>query len=182
MVKSKKGKNVNSADNQQERLKTIPRDHLNIGWIVGFTDGEGCFSVSIFKNKTSPLKWQVFPEFVITQGSISLHSLYFVKDFFGCGNIYANHRKGNRDNLYRYCVRSLKDLQEKIIPFFEINRLKTSKREDFIIFSDIVRMIDKKVHKSQEGLKLIARLSQTMNNKKPSLFLESSETRRQTSN
>ena len=50
-----------SADNQQERL-------LKIGWIVGFTDGEGCFSLSIFRNKTSKLGWQVFPEFVITQG------------------------------------------------------------------------------------------------------------------
>ncbi len=32
-----------SADNQQERLKTI-------GWIVGYVDGEGCFSVSVCRN------------------------------------------------------------------------------------------------------------------------------------
>ena len=54
-------KNVSSADNQQERLKIE-------NWILGFTDGEGCFSVSLLKNKTSKLDWQVFPEFVITQG------------------------------------------------------------------------------------------------------------------
>ena len=182
---------MSSADNQQERLKTnskdsknfqIPRESLDIGWIVGFTDGEGCFSISIFKNKTCPLGWQVFPEFVITQASISLHSLYFVKDFFGCGNIYANNRSGNRDNLYRYCVRSLRDLNIKIIPFFEQNRLKTSKREDFIIFSDIIRMLNNKVHHSKRGLEIIARLVQTMNSKKQSKFLESSETTRQTSN
>ena len=38
--------NVTSADNQQERLKMI-------GWIVGFVDGEGCFSISVFKNRTT---------------------------------------------------------------------------------------------------------------------------------
>ena len=44
-------KNASSADNQQERPE------IN-GWIVGFTDGEGCFSVSIIRNKTSSLGWQ----------------------------------------------------------------------------------------------------------------------------
>ena len=32
--------NVMGADDQQERLKTV-------GWVVGFVDGEGCFSVAI---------------------------------------------------------------------------------------------------------------------------------------
>lgn len=54
-------KKVISADNQQERLEIE-------SWIVGFTDGEGCFSVSLLKNNTSKSGWQVFPEFVITQG------------------------------------------------------------------------------------------------------------------
>jgi len=35
-----------SADNQQGRLDFS-------SWIVGFVDGEGCFSVSIFRNRTS---------------------------------------------------------------------------------------------------------------------------------
>jgi len=38
--------NDTSRDNQQERLGTA-------NWIVGFVDGEGCFSVSIFKNLKS---------------------------------------------------------------------------------------------------------------------------------
>lgn len=31
-----------SADNQQERL-------IKIGWIIGFVDGEGCFSIGFIK-------------------------------------------------------------------------------------------------------------------------------------
>ncbi len=65
------------ADNQQERLRTV-------GWIVGFVDGEGCFSVTIQK-ATTATGWQVFPEFVVTQGEKSLQALHDLKEFFGCG-------------------------------------------------------------------------------------------------
>lgn len=97
----------------QERLEII-------FWIVGFTDGEDCFSASIFKNKTSKLGWQVFPEFVIAQGMKSLSALETIQEYFDCGKIYVNNRTDNhRENLYRYCVRSVSDLHTKIIPFFK---------------------------------------------------------------
>ena len=44
----KHSEKVFGADNQQERLKIE-------SWITGFTDGEGCFSVSFIRNKTT--KW-----------------------------------------------------------------------------------------------------------------------------
>ena len=100
-------KNVIGADNQQERLKIA-------WWIVGFTDGEGCFSIAVIKNKTTKFGKQIFPEFVITQGEKSLAALKKVKAFFGCGNIFINRRHDNHnENLYRYCVRSLDDLDKK---------------------------------------------------------------------
>ena len=69
-------KKVSGADNQQERLRFI-------GWIVGFVDGEGCFTVSFFKHPKSRLrlKWQVFPEFVITQEMKSKKALENIKNF-----------------------------------------------------------------------------------------------------
>jgi hypothetical protein len=80
------------ADNQQGRLD--PQ------WIVGFVDGEGCFSVSIFKNLTSKSGYQVFPEFVVTQGAKSLNVLEELQNFFECGKVYENRRKDNhRENL-----------------------------------------------------------------------------------
>ena len=115
------------ADNQQGRL--------NPWWIVGFVDGEGCFSISIFKNVTTKLGIQVFPEFVVTQGAKSLTAINNLKDYFGCGKIYLNSRKDNhKEPLYRYCVRSFADLQEKIIPFFDKYPLQTYKYQDFLIF------------------------------------------------
>ena len=163
-----------SAENQQERL-------LKAGWIVGFTDGEGCFSVSVFRNKTSKLGWQVFPEFVITQGKKSLSSLEEFKNFFGCGNILLNRRKDNHnEDLYRYAVRTFKDLTEIIIPFFKQHPLKTAKQNDFLLFVQILALISKKVHLSREGLRKVAELAAQMNRRVPSKFLlvESSETTR----
>ena len=143
---------VSSADNQQERLKLS-------GWIVGFVDGEGCFSVSIFKNRTSKSGFQVMPEFVVTQGQKSLEVLQTVKDFFGCGSIFVNRRHDNhRENIYRFCVRSLKDLHEKVIPFFGDNQLKTHKKHDFELFCKVVEMMIHRKHLTPEGLEAIRQL------------------------
>jgi len=166
---------MKTPDNQQERLKTI-------GWIVGYVDGEGCFSVSMFRNKSTRHGWQVFPEFVVTQGEKSLNSLKMIQNFFGCGRTFVNRRYDNhKENLYRYCVRSIKDLNEKIIPFFRKNRLKTEKKKDFEMFVSIIELMLKQEHFDLKGLKKIANLIQEMNRKIPSKFLESSETIRRTS-
>jgi hypothetical protein len=38
--------NPSSAENQQERL-------VEIGWVVGFVDGEGCFSINLVRQAGS---------------------------------------------------------------------------------------------------------------------------------
>ena len=119
--------NATSADNQQERL--------NPWWIVGFTDGEGCFSVSRFKNRTCKSGYQTLYEFVITQGEVSRTALEAIKSYFDCGNIYINHRYDNHNHdLLRYCVRRQDDLKNKIIPFFTKYHLQTAKRTQFELF------------------------------------------------
>ena len=49
------GDNASGADNQQERPGFEQ-------WVVGFVDGEGCFSVPIFRNHSCRLGWQVQPD------------------------------------------------------------------------------------------------------------------------
>lgn len=164
-------KNVPSADNQQER-----QDYY-LGWITGFVDGEGCFSVGVFRNRILKNGWQVFPEFVVTQGEKSLFALEELQKFFGCGKIFINKRYDNhREPLYRYCVRSTKDIRGKIIPFFQEYPLRTAKQNDFQRFVKIIEMMEKKVHLTEEGMKEIAKIVEQMNRRKPSQYLESSET------
>jgi hypothetical protein len=167
------GDNPSGADNQQERPGIEQ-------WIVGFVDGEGCFSVPIFRNRTYRIGWQVQPAFAVVQGERSMRVLHELKQFFGCGQVYVNRRHDNhREHLYRYDVRSPGDLRDRIIPFFEEHPLRTAKRDDFIKFARIVRMKEQGLHRSVEGLTRIAKIVQTMNHRKPSRFLESSEAIRQ---
>jgi hypothetical protein len=171
-MKIKPSKNVLGADNQQERLEIE-------SWITGFTDGEGCFSVSFIKNKTSKTGWQIFPEFVITQGEKSLPALKIFKKYFCSGNIYVNKRYDNHnENLYRYCIRSIGELNEKVIPFFKKHQLQTYKKNDFMIFAKIVKMMSEQKHFTTKGAIIIAKLVEKMNRKKASRFLKSPETTR----
>ena len=165
--------NAMSADDQQERLRTV-------GWIVGFVDGEGCFSVSIQRCRVVRLGWQVFPEFVVTQGAKSRTALQTLQDFFGCGRIHINNRHDNhKEAIYRYCVRAVEDLREKIVPFFVANPLRTAKRDSFVVFAEVLELMKAGKHLSLEGLREIAGLAESINRQRRSKFLDSSETIRQ---
>ncbi len=148
------------ADNQQERLKIAY-------WITGFTDGEGCFSIAVINNRTTKFGKQIFPEFVVTQGLKSLTALEKIKNFFGCGNIFVNKRYDNHnEDLYRYCVRSLGELNARIIPFFKKYPLQTYKQKDFTIFEKVVKSMIEKKHLTEKGRKEILGLISEMNRRK----------------
>src|SRR3989344_8918212 len=114
--------NAHSAENQQERL-------MRVGWIVGFVDGEGCFSIGFIKQSDRKERfryrhgyktgYQVSHEFAVTQGESSLSALQKFKNFFGVGKIYINKRYDNHnEHLYRFVVRNRHELIDVIIPFF----------------------------------------------------------------
>jgi hypothetical protein len=165
--------NPSGADNQQERPGIEQ-------WIVGFVDGEGCFSCPVQRNSTMTLGWQVQPRFAVVQGERSVHVLELVKDHFGCGSIYRNKRHDNhKEDLLVYNVYRLSDLREVIVPFFAANPLRTAKLEDFLKFRLVLEMMARRMHLSIDGLRRIAEITQTMNHRRPSRFLESSEAIRQ---
>jgi len=164
---------VTGAVNQQERPGFEQ-------WVVGFVDGEGCFSCPIQRNSRMRMGWQLQPMFAVVQGARSAQALALVQSYFGCGKIYRNRRRDNhREDLLTYQVFRLSDLLEVIIPFFEAHPLITAKNEEFRKFAVICRMMETKRHLTVDGLVEIAQIVQTMNHRKPSRFLESSEAIRQ---
>ena len=161
--------NLEIAEDQQERL--------DAKWLVGFADGEGSFAISFIKNESMRFGYQIFTEFVITQGEKSLDVLESIQKFFGCGNIYVNRRHDNhRENIYRYCVRNRKDLLGSIIPFFKKHQLLTSKKNDFKIFSEVVAMIEKREHLSEKGFEKIRILASKTNRQKKRLESPTTDT------
>ena len=161
------GDNVTGADNQQERLAELR------GWVIGFVDGEGCFSISFLRNARKSGNGdgagiQVFHEFVVTQGARSVSALYELQEYFGVGQIIANRRyDDHREDLYRYVVRRREDLLETVIPFFELHPLRTAKRFDFAKFVQCVELVAGGRHRTREGLLEIVRIVETMNRRKP---------------
>ena len=159
------------ADNQQERL--------DAEWIVGFTDGEGCFHVSINKIPKMSLGWQVLPEFRIVQNEKDEEVLHKIKDYFGFGDIKTN-RKDRHGTRKEFRVRGMDNLKS-LTEFFDKHHLRTgSKKKNFEIFAGIINKMDRKEHLTKQGLDEIAHLVSKMNRQPNLRYLESSETTRQT--
>jgi LAGLIDADG endonuclease len=133
---------VTSAENQQERLIEFR------GWVVGFVDGEGCFSIGFVRQQSRADRsgyktgYQVTHEFVVTQGERSLACLHELREFFGVGQVIINNRYDNhREHLHRYVVRRRADLLETVIPFFQQHPLRSSKQDDFEKFVRCVELV-----------------------------------------
>jgi LAGLIDADG endonuclease len=156
-----------SAENQQERL-------IKIGWVVGFVDGEGCFSIGFVRQpdrarrKGYKTGYQVSHRFAVVQGARSVDSLHKLREFFGVGAVSINRRYDNhKEHLYRYSVQRREHLVEVIVPFFKRNPLQTSKRRDFERFVASLEICRQGRHLTTEGLIEIAELAERMNNRKP---------------
>ncbi len=160
--------NSSAAENQQERLIK------KIGWITGFVDGEGCFSIHFvrqphrLRRRGYKTGYQVAHEFAVTQGAKSIECLYMLKRFFGVGNVYLNRRHDNhKEDLYRFSVARRDDLIETIIPFFQRHTLRTAKQSDFEKFVKCVELMRQEWHLTVSGLLEIAAITETMNHCKP---------------
>jgi len=159
--------NSSAAENQQERL-------IKIGWITGYVDGEGCFSINFIRQphrhnrRGYKTGFQVAHEFAVTQGASSVESLHLLMKFFDVGNVYINKRYDNhKEHLYRYCVRAREELVKTIIPFFDQYPLRTSKQGNFLKFAECMRLMEAGAHLTRSGLIEIVEIAETMNHKKP---------------
>jgi hypothetical protein len=162
------GDNVSSAENQQER----PIEFR--GWVVGFVDGEGCFSIGFVRQPDRTNRrgyrtgYQVSHRFVVTQGVKSIACLEELHSFFGVGRIFINRRHDNhREHLAQYIVDRRNDLIDVIIPFFHDFPMISSKQRDFEKFAICVGLVDSGRHLTPAGLIEIAEIAQTMNRMKP---------------
>ncbi len=138
------------AGNQQESLS--PK------WVVGFVDGEGCFYVGVNRQPSMKLGWQVLPEFRVVQHERDVALLEQLREFFRCGQITVNH--GDRKELR---IRGLKELSERVVPFFETHPLRTVKRSSFECFAEVIRLMQRGDHLTTEGLTRITELAGRMN-------------------
>jgi hypothetical protein len=151
-------KKVISAVNQQERLP-INKEFLSY-YLVGFVDGEGCFSVSIKPRKRMNTGWDVDPMFQVYQHIDDRFVLETFKNFFKCGYIVE---KDSKKSVLVYVVDRRETLLNVIIPFFDKHKLITSKRENFLKFKRILLLMKKGKHLEKEGLREVVKIACSMN-------------------
>jgi LAGLIDADG endonuclease len=143
--------NVTGADNQQERLD---------GYIAGYVDGEGSFSVSVQRNRTCRVGFQLVPEFHVSQNGDRAQVLELIRERLGCGYIKPNSK---RDRALVLVVRERRALLESVIPFFERVPLLSSKRADFEKFARVVRRMAQGHHLTLAGFGELLELALSMN-------------------
>jgi hypothetical protein len=96
--------------------------------------------------------------------SISLHKndldiLLQIKSYFGgIGNIIKE-----RDNSLVYRVYNLKEISSVIFPHFDHFPLITQKRADYLLFSQVVKLMENGTHLTNEGLEKVLALKASLN-------------------
>jgi hypothetical protein len=71
-------------------------------------------------------------------------------EYLGCGNITSVIR-GTID----FKVTKFSSIRDTIIPFFEKYPLQSSKNKNFLYFSEVVKLVDNKIHLTEQGLNRI---------------------------
>jgi hypothetical protein len=130
------------------------------GYIAGYVDGEGSFSVSVQRNQTCRVGFQLVPEFHVSQNGERAQVLELIRNRLGCGYIKANSKQ---DRALVLVVRQRRALLESVIPFFERVPLLSSKQADFEKFARIVREMAQGHHRTRLGFGELLKLALSIN-------------------
>uniref|UniRef100_W1IB45 LAGLIDADG endonuclease n1 TaxGibberella zeae PH-1 RepIDA5J034_GIBZE n=1 Tax=Fusarium pseudograminearum CS5834 TaxID=1318459 RepID=W1IB45_FUSPS len=142
-------------------------------FISGFSDAEGCFMVLVRKSPKSKLGWQIEANFTINLHVRDLdllkliQSFSFASHYFGVGRI-GKERNGCRD----FTIGSLDQIITKVIPHFDKYPLKTNKYSDYLLFKQVVMMMQRGEHLTAEGLQKIIGIRASLNRGLTPLLLE----------
>lgn len=148
---------------RERPLNTISEIPLDPNWVSGFVDGEGCFAVEIFKSKASKLGYATNLRFSISQHARDNFLIKGLISYFNCGNFKEDSRGSDKVVGVYYYVIKFKDINEKIIPFFEKYPLQGIKASNFANFCAVAKLIQNKEHLTQEGLEEIKKIKAKMN-------------------
>jgi len=116
---------------------------------VGFVDGEGCFYIYIGKQKSI----QIQASLEIAQNKHDILILKKIKDYLGCGRIKPNKEGLDLRGISRLIISNPTDIENKIRPLFDENKLITEKAKDYEDWKILIDMKKEKEHLTEEGLK-----------------------------
>lgn len=125
-------------------------------WLAGFTSGEGCFYIKIFKSNTK-LGEAVLLTFQLTQHFKDEQIIRRLVHYLDCGRVSIN-----REAIY-FDVTKFSDLNNKVIPFFKKYKIEGVKYKDFCDFCKVAELMETKSHLTRDGLDQISQIKEGMN-------------------
>jgi hypothetical protein len=133
----------------------IPNDEtLNPDWISGFIEGDGSFFITIRATTN-----QVVPVISVGLNIREKPLLIKIQQFFGgIGSVYTNESK----KVVEWKISRLSHLNS-VIPHFNSYPLIELKSYNFIIWREIISLIEIKAHHTPEGLAKIKSLNIQLN-------------------
>jgi hypothetical protein len=136
---------------------------LNPYYVSGLVDGEGCFSVTFNRHKNNR-KLEVRLIFEIELREDDKEILERVRETLGCGNLYhlTYERYKKWKPHYKYKVSNLKDITQKIIPFFKKYPLQAKKKYSFRLFYKVSELMLAKHHLTDEGIDEIKKMKEDL--------------------
>ena len=152
---------------------------LSKDYILGFVEGEGCFSIAISRNIDrkprknvgkqnkikNPFLIRVSPSFRVTNIEANRRVLEEIKDALGVGSIYCQDRGKlslTQQKVAYFYTRSFDDCL-KVRDYFKELSFVTKKGQDFILWSKCLELIVQGKHRTNEGILEICALRDQMN-------------------
>jgi hypothetical protein len=128
---------------------------LNPHYVVGFVDGEGCFSITFNKNGDRLPEVRLIFEIELREDDREI--LEKIQELLDCGRLYHLDyaRYANWHPHVKLKVSNFKDISEKIIPFFRKYPLQAKKSLQFEKFCQVAEIIKRKEHLTTEGIERI---------------------------
>ena len=133
---------------------TILNTNITPEWLTGFVDGDGSFFVKINKSKTHIVGYNVRAVFDITQITSEIYLLKQIDNKY-LQNKGTYSQSGSVTHLV---ISDFKTLITVVEPFFIENLILTRKSIDFLLWREILRIIEMKEHRIQSGLSKILEL------------------------
>jgi hypothetical protein len=129
-------------------------------YIVGLTEGEGCFLVCLRKDNRIDLR------FFIAQAIGNKPLLEEVRKFFKVGSVYQKSNVKGKLPAYAFEIAKRDDVYNVLIPFFTKHKLRGYKAKSFSTFAEIAKIIKGRQDKrklTEEELKYVTNIRSGMN-------------------
>jgi hypothetical protein len=137
-----------------ERSQILPC--LNNQWLLGFTEAEGCFTVSLLSNSNA-----FRTRFIVSQkGDINLPVLSHLVLLFKTGRVEGHSKKDN----YSFIVSGLGNIKQ-IYDYFDTNlsHFRSTKKTSYLEFKNVNNQLEQGLHLNPETRKQLITRCQSIN-------------------